>query len=309
MIREFGVDPTLIDSEANTLRLYTLLNFKNYAFIRKFPDNWEGKVRNSIKEKAKAKLRAIEILRKLSSNLIDCPINMKGNDFKYEESQIWIVNAEKYHKINPFDGFVSNKNPNRTPNVFSLASEELVSFIESNDGIVRREANVMANSVKTLLIHSKEIHFVDPYFSDMKERRLRPLKAFIDIIAERENIDGLKLNRIVFHTSSNCNKANSVNEIERKMIQKIAPSLCKNMTIEIVLWDIQDLHNRHILTDIGGVDWGIGLDDDDFNPDVEVDKITPIPSNHCYSIRGRKKESEPFMKTTRTASIIIKGLK
>jgi len=308
MIREFGVDPFLIDSEVNTLRLHALLNFKNYAFIRKFPANWEAKVRISIKEKGRAKLRAIEILRKLSSNLIDCPTNIKGIDFNYEESQIWIVNAEKYHLLNPFDGFISAKNPNGTSNVFNLTSEKLESFIESNDGIVRREANVMANAVKTLLKNSKEIHFIDPYFSDMKERRIRPLKAFIAIIAERGNIDG-KLNRIVFHTSSNCDKANSLYEIERKMIQKIAPSLFKNMTIEIIFWDIQELHNRHILTEIGGVDWGIGLDDDDFNPDEEVDKITPIPSNHCFSICGRKTESESFMKTTRTASIIIKGLK
>lgn len=309
MIREFGVDPTLIDSEANTLRLHALLNFKNYTFIRKFPDNWEGKVRNSIKEKGRAKLRTIEILKRLSSNLIDCPTNIKGIDFKYEESQIWIVNAEKYHIINPFDGFVSDKNPNGTSNVFSLTAEELESFIESNDGIVRREAKIMANAVKTLLKNSKEIHFIDPYFSDMKERRIRPLKAFINIIAERENIDRLKLSRIVFHTSSNCDRANSEGEIERKLNEKIAPYLSTDIQLEILFWDIDELHNRHIITDIGGVDFHIGLDDDDFNPDEEVDKITPIPSNHCYSICGRKTESEPFMQTTRTASIIIKGLK
>jgi len=131
-------------------------------------------------------------------------------------------------------------------------------------------------------------------------------KEFIKIISSRPSLSLKSIQKLVYHTVDSTNGASDI-ELQRVLNIRIATLLPKNLCLEIIRWKQENLHSRHVLSEIGGVDFHIGLDDDDDNPDSEVDKITPIVAKHCWYTKGRKENSDPYMSTRKKPSVVIQG--
>ena len=56
-------------------------------------------------------------------------------------------------------------------------------------------------------------------------------------------------NSVIRHLESQCNR----------YLRNVIP---KNIRLEIAVWPWNELHDRFLLTEIGGIDFGIGLDED-----------------------------------------------
>ena len=134
----------------------------------------------------------------------------------------------------------------------------------SNEAIVQKVAGEMARVVEPMLRVCNEVIFIDPHFGkDMdpnrhQSRYLRSFEAFFQsIIVSRylKNPD-----RIEIHTSDGVNFSHFRDAIEAKL-PGIVPI---GLKVKVIRWrqrqEGPELHDRYIITDIGGVEFSKGLD-------------------------------------------------
>ena len=85
---------------------------------------------------------------------------------------------------------------------------------------------------------------------------------------------------IEYHTGDS-NK--DTNAFASEMEKSIRPHLPSATTLTVVRWRENELHNRYILTDRGGVTFGTGLDIDDSAVPSE-DTVTLLDEQHCLDL-------------------------
>ena len=128
--------------------------------------------------------------------------------------------------------------------------------------IVQRYANKMAECVAPILRCATRILFVDPYFranhdqEQYRDRHKKTLAAFLQTIGARASQIKMEL-----HAAHN-------DELDwetfRQECEDHLPSLLPpGAMLTVRRWKnrVEKLHNRYILTDIGGVLFGAGLDE------------------------------------------------
>jgi hypothetical protein len=119
---------------------------------------------------------------------------------------------------------------------------------------VRRVAADMAGTVKTLLSMSKTVLFIDRNFSP-KDRGFRvALEAFLLALLDRNKKWQARL--IEYHTGDRI-APSDFRDLCNGWLPSIIPS---GMQMRLVRWRFHDLHNRYVLTDLGGIQFGQGLD-------------------------------------------------
>ncbi|MFZ4857198.1 MAG: hypothetical protein ACOYL3_12455 [Desulfuromonadaceae bacterium] len=201
-----------------------------------------------------------------------------------EATHSWLEQAV-LEKISPI---IAKDNPRNNPKVIigsSLGEAEHPQWNLKQGIPVRRSAREMASSIYTLLSASSEIIFVDPHFGIENPRYRRPFEAFLKAIQHGRRTP---VQRVIIMTSAKVRFSFFKSEcVER--IPQIAPRGLQVTCIR--LSDAQKpekLHNRYILTDIGGVQFATGLDD---GSEFETDDVT-ILSRQQYDLRWTQYASD-----------------
>jgi hypothetical protein len=149
----------------------------------------------------------------------------------------------------------------------------------STSCVIPRKAQEMASWVALLLQSCHEVLLIDPYFRPSDIRHRRPLEAFLAAVIEKRQIAPLM--RVEIHTGDHASADYFRGECER-CLPSIVP---EGMRVRVIRWrqrDGGDLpHNRYILTDVGGVSFGVGLDN---GTDGEADEATLLEEK-TYQIR------------------------
>lgn len=191
----------------------------------------------------------------------------------YDDNRTWLENAEKEHGRQAFRAILSTDNPRNHDRVLAASAfDDLPGnyslWQAARQSSSPRNASEMAELVAPLLVNCTELHFIDPHFNADNARHRKPMADFLKKVALcRESRPSIK--RIVMHTSYTKEKASAAffrQACERKL-PEITP---EGLQLELIRWQQRDggekLHNRYILTDIGGVKADPGLDE---GPDGE----------------------------------------
>lgn len=116
-----------------------------------------------------------------------------------------------------------------------------------------------------MLGNCKALHLVDPYFHPEKASNRRMLKAILGVVANHG------MQSVVIRVHCRMKDGPDFFQVEA---EKMAAHLPPGVTVEFRRWKQRDggeqLHNRYVLTDLGGVALGTGLDDGD---DGEADDV------------------------------------
>jgi len=277
MSREYGIDPEAINTYETFFQVIPHFGSRHFRYIRRYPKKWSSMVKRAVDNIApRAKARIIEKLIQIDKELVDCLSDHNGNP-TYNGTISWFDNANSFHSIQPFDGIITS-----TTNGCSYVCDIYSLDIDTNPIFkppyrVRRTADEMASIAKQLLQHAREIHFVDPHFEKLNQRHFRPLKKFLETIFAR--IGNTPISKIIYHTG---NLIQDDAGIKAAFDKRIIPILPAGASVSFVRWPYDQMHNRFILTDIGGIGFGIGLDDDDLgsNPN-HFDDVYPISLDTC----------------------------
>jgi hypothetical protein len=126
-----------------------------------------------------------------------------------------------------------------------------------------------------MLANCRVLHLVDPHFGPENERHRRVLEALMGVLANHEIVPEV--------VRVHCLAKSTLPFFEQEA-RKMASRLPMSITVAFARWKQRDggdrLHNRYVLTDLGGVSLGVGLD---AGEDGETDDLLLLP--HAQYVR------------------------
>lgn len=200
-------------------------------------------------------------------------------DAVYEDVLTWLENAEREHGRREFRAIVAARNPRRHPAVVladDLGAPKAKSWVCETGATPSRSPAAIAAVLSAMLVNCKAVHLVDPHFGPDNARHRKMLEALLDVIATH----GLQPDVIRVH----CCKSPELGYFEAESA-KMAARIPAGISIDFVRWQQrvggEKLHNRYVLTDLGGVALGTGLDE---GAEGETDDVLLLPAEQ-YEMR------------------------
>lgn len=300
MFFEYALDPKLLNNWQSFRYFTGNFGIPKGKLISRYPKHWKRMVYESLNECGGIERKKIEeSLKQLDSRsrLIPRP------NHQWNKSQDWLINAEAEHLRKPFQAIIASDNPRGNNRVLigdDLDHDTPLWRAETQVDIAR-DATTMASSIALLLGVSRVLIFIDPHFGPEKLRYRRPLQAFLETALQNRTI---ALTRIEYHTQENPSY-----EYFSQECQKWFPTLIPiGLEVYFKRWcqkqDGDILHDRFILTDIGGVQFTVGLDEGKPGEKTSIQ----ILSNSSYHTTWNKYLSENPVYDF-VDEVIVKGTK
>ena len=214
---------------------------------------------------------------------------------EWDDSSEWRENAEREYDRCPFQAILARTNPAGHPHV--LTESDLEDGATERWAVTRgltvpRKAADMAKAVGPMLRCSSDVIFIDPHFAPLQPRDRRylpPFAAFLEAMI-RQRPGGMP-KRIEVHTAAD---HTGTEEFFREECEKRLPG-CVPEKMRVLVRRLrqrqggEQLHNRYILSDLGGVSFGYGLDEGD---EGETDDIT-LMEREQYEARWSQYSGDP----------------
>ncbi|PNU18600.1 hypothetical protein C2E25_16800 [Geothermobacter hydrogeniphilus] len=254
MLKEYAVDPACLGDWQTYRYLIEKFGVPQGRLISEFPRKWLRMVYESCSSfsfQQRKKLQ-IELSRIRKYGLCK-------STRSYDGQRDWLTNALEQHVQEPFYAIISNySDPDKNVLGATEVTETDPLWKAQRTLIVPRKAAPMASAVGKLLSSANHIVFVDPHFGPENVRHRRPFKSFL-----WHSIMGRKgaLPSVEVHTQVKSTEEFFRQECEERLVPLIPSGVC----VRFVRWTAREggqaLHNRYILTDIGGVSFQHGLDE------------------------------------------------
>jgi len=287
MIFEYALDPKLVCTwtDRKTCSFFKdQFGIEHGRLVSRYPKRWKKFVWNAYQkskesrpqtDKKRAQIQREESkLTELLQRIGEIMIRRHKRD--WNENNSWLNNALSEHKKCPFHAIITQSNPNNMSFILTQNDlyEENCPLWETNRGIpINRKAKDMANIVSPMLKNCRVAIFVDPYFRSNQRKWRRTFKEFFKELSTKHSQPSLL--RIEVHASAEIYKAPSSDEFQNECMKNMANCIPKGLNVLFKRWkqkpNGEKLHNRYILTDIGGVSFLIGLDEGDKG---ETDDVT-----------------------------------
>lgn len=252
MLQEYALEPALLNSWDRFRYFVEKFGISQGRFISRFPKTWKKMVYESLTNCGDVERKRIETrLQQIDDRLLPRPAI-------YNPIFDWLRNAETEHAVNPFHAIIAGTNPRNHALVLDAESLDDTNPLwncPASRTLVQR-APAMVAAIRPLLEWCSEIVFVDPHFGPENGRHRATFEAFLAVLTASPRRS--QLARVEFHTGDKATATFFQSECQRRL-----PELVKAQTkVRLVRWRQIELHNRFILTDIGGLLVGRGLDED-----------------------------------------------
>jgi hypothetical protein len=298
MMCEFALEPELVATWHDRrafLFFEEKFGLRTGRIVSAYPKKWVAQVWQAFQDSPNGQDQNAQ--RNLDALLRDLTQNMVKRRNTFTEIPVWLERAETEHAERPFHAIVARENPRANEHV--IPAERLVAEGHSRWTVpdhppVARSAVELVAAVAPMLRACRHIVFIDPYFDPAKQRFMEPMAAFLQKIwADRYGVENP---RVELHTGidrffrehergqdRNADEerrvcANLVLEMQRRLA-RIIPT---GKEVHITIWKQrehgQKLHNRYILSEVCGVAFGTGLDQNDDQAAIETDDLHMMDS-------------------------------
>lgn len=262
--------------------------------VSRFPKKWERGVDVAFFKKYptpsfQQKQRKTQIISYLTKRMV------RRGSANFDSNISWLENAEREHSNRPFGGIVACANPRHHAAVAVVCSSddllERFDLIPEGSRDVARSANEMASALAPLLRCCEYAVFVDPHF-DAKQRFLEPFRLFMEELVVKRVTSSAPTTELHIAVENQLNPPLELQQANLLLsrLQRLLPDVIPRAhNVRIVVWreklQGQKLHNRYLLTDIGSVSFGTGLDcnEESFNqiqPQSQTDDICCLSEAH-----------------------------
>jgi len=283
MIYEFALDPELV------ARWYDPME---WAFFRDafgwetgrvgavYPQKWDRQVIKAFLAHTHAD-KDSSAFRRLEARLSDLMSRAVKRESTFAELPNWLEKAEAECGERPFRGILSLSNPRGRPEV--MTPDDLFSErpppewrIPPNP-VPPRNAQELAEAVTPLLRCCRQCVFVDPHLNPIEPRYANVLKALLGVLDDsRCIVRNHKLD--IFVGEGKVGGAMVLRRFENWLPQCVPPGMRVTVTVLRERPSREKLHNRYLLTDRGGVIFGVGLDEEDEAGHGQTDDLCRLSS-------------------------------
>jgi len=263
MIHEYALEPELVATWGNrheSRYFVEKFGLGQPRIVSRYPRRWTKLVWQAFQsDNDLERTRMVELLRRLAEQMVH------RRDTLWDPGRTWSENARTEHERVPFHAIVARENPDGHPRILigtELDATTPLWAVPRAVTIARRGAE-MAAAVSAMLRIAEIVVFVDPYFGPERLRHRRTLEAFLGAVIQGRSVDGP--GRLEVHTSIGNTGTRGFFEAEcQGRLPRCIPA---GVRVRIVRLEErprgEHLHNRYILTDLGGVLFGAGLDEGD----------------------------------------------
>lgn len=277
MIYEYALEPQMVASWGEHSKYCLFIREFSSGqgrLVSRYPKRWARKVWDSFSGSNEIERKRLEeLLVRLQGTMI------KRKNIVWDENIAWLDNAVKEHARHPFSAVMARKNITIKPEIIyedTLETFPCSGWDNPHSITVNRTAHDMAAAVKQMLLCCRWIKFIDPYIFPAKSHYKQSLRVFMNILAgERQVGPPVSLE---IHASKQDDTADSLRQI-------YAEHIPVGLQVTLFQWQQrpngQKLHNRYILTDLGGVSFHHGLDT---GFEGETDDLTRLDDNQ-YQFR------------------------
>jgi len=261
MVYEYAIDPTSLTNFERLRFIADGVGADRGRLIADFPKSWRTTVGRSLNGQLPLERQRREIqYNRIKANLIP------SAGRTYDGERDWLSNAESAQESIPFRAIVAAENPRRNPTVLRIDDIDGTTELwkTSHSLKIRRDAVEMAKAASLLLQIASDVVLVDPNFKPNSKRFLRPFEHILQHCASNRSKLPPRIRLIVEDEEYYARPGDT---FEQNFCNVLAPLIPKPLHCELVrvrekVAPSEKLHNRYVLTDWGGIDFGIGLDDD-----------------------------------------------
>lgn len=264
MIHAYAIEPDCVVKwcEKRTFRLITSsFGIGTPRVFLEYPkfSTWKRDVYATLRKGAGPSSLDEKRLEELFRILGECRV--RRTDCSYDGTLLWLENTENEHLRLPFSAIIALSNPRSHQAVLMEESigddSEPLWFRRMSKTPSRRGKNIAA-AISNMIRNADELHLIDPNFGPENPRH----RIVVESIAQ-ELADGiLKGNRTVI---VHCRKKSTLEFFEETVENEMAQGISKKITIRFKRWNEraggEKLHNRYVLSRVGGVTLGVGLDE------------------------------------------------
>lgn len=257
MIYEYALDPEMVATwgEQQNFRFFIReFGIGKGRIVSRYPKDWIKRVSNAyVAGKEEDRMRFEEIIKLLKATMI------KRKNYFWEDSKnSWIENVLQEHDIYPFNAILSRINPDNRPEMIcesDFDSPHCIKWDIPHGKLIRRNSEEMIAVTGALLSRCRWVKFIDPYLVTARVNHKISFAAFLKQLATERPVRSPEC--VEIHTSGDGATRDHLTEFYGRIIP------C-GMKVTIYLWKNkfkgQSLHNRYILTDLGGISFNHGLD-------------------------------------------------
>jgi hypothetical protein len=180
----------------------------------------------------------------------------------YDGQKAWLANAETEHARRPFHAILARQNPSGRDHVITgeaLYDPGQVRLNPVREVAARRVACELASQVGPMLRICSRVVFVDPRFRATEPRFTNALRAYLVEYAATRDPATADVALLV----SNLDLGEAL--VRRDCAAYLPRFVPRGMRLRVACLGQrpggEKLHNRYILTDVGGVKFGVGLDE------------------------------------------------
>lgn len=263
MIHEYAIEPRLIANAGSLARSrFWSLEFglgtpRIMAQLPKKKD-WRRQVREAVSSNAgEVERKRVEVLIQYLTST-----SSRRENADYDSDLPWIDNALSEHTRQPFKAILAAKD--RAGFLGIIVAEPLERIYESESWPVKRSICVprdpdkMAAAVEVMLACCRIAIFVDSHFGPENARHRNPMVKFFEAMKSR---DAKPMDRLEICTGSRATLAFLEQEFRGRLAQYLPPGT--KLTIKKLTQkdEGEKVHNRYIITELGAVQFGTGMDD------------------------------------------------
>lgn len=262
MLHEYALEPSLLSNWSDFRFFVSQFGFDRGRLIARFPSKWKKMVYAGLGDcKEIERARIVEALQRIDSRMIP------KRDSEWNPSCDWLANAVTEHGNRPFRAIIAEANQRAHPAVIVganlddtldydvlPATDSRRLWKASRSKVIKRNATEMADAIEVFIQQADRILFVDKYFGPENRRHRIPFEEFLSRLRDRHE------GRMPTTFEVHCAFKSEVSFFQSQCNSNLAGIVPKDLKIQVRRWKADDLHNRFVLTDLGGVAFLEGLD-------------------------------------------------
>lgn len=268
MIYEYALEPsTFTDESMACFILEAFGRDKGRLISETKKEHWVRLVRDAIRTSgnktiARQKLKeALKILVKKQKALYCRHQQIKGTD--------WLNIVEKNHSNWPYRGIFLEQYDGKEKHYLTrdIHLNKNPIWAAPTSITIKREPEAMVMAVAPMLINAKEIMLVDRNFK-FEDGRGNAIKRYKNVLIEflsflASKPYGPSVYKVTYHIG--IDRVYHINKTDLKHLKTLGNKYIKNdlphgFKLELAVWPWDKLHDRYVLTDIGAIKYGHGLD-------------------------------------------------
>jgi|GEM_PF-4908266 len=304
MFFEYALEPDLAALCCGDAAMYhackSSFGIKTQRIISRYPDHWSKLYLDAFNKIFPApSLQQKKARDDLHSHITKRSVKRK---MAYLPHETWSNNASSIASY--FLLILVNSNPSENLKLTTIASvSEWYEKLPEHDGHkkVRRRSEDISAELRPLMLSARHIVLIDPYFNAVRNHFVETFKALLDIVASRPD---KSLVTVELHTGIEREfkkpKIMRDEQIEKRCASEIIEEIEKRrkylipagINLRMVVWQewkpevrkkCEELHNRYIFTDIGGILMGHGSDEETWDRESTDDFV-------CLTSEGNYQE-------------------